>query len=82
MCDYLLKWIEVVSDKLKDMTVGKLQLIKDPAWNERLQSDIMGQTREVQQWYEDHPGPETVDSELDRQRHQYFDSSSGNVWAW
>jgi hypothetical protein len=39
--DNLLRGIQEVSDKLKDMAIGMLQLIKDPAWNE----NIMRQTR-------------------------------------
>ena len=59
--DYLGKGIQEVSDKLKDMAVGMLQLMEDPAWNET-RSDLMHQIREIQQWYEDHPGPDTVDT--------------------
>ena len=56
--DYSVKGIQEVSDQLKDMAIGMLQLIEDPAWNET----IMRQTREVQLWYEDQPGSETVDT--------------------
>ncbi len=59
---YLVKGIQEVSHQLKDRAIGMLQLIKDPAWNEKSPSDIMLQTREVQQWYEGHPGSETVDT--------------------
>jgi hypothetical protein len=60
--DYSVKGIQDVSDQLKDMAIGMLQLIKNQAWNEKSLSDIMLQTREVQQWCEDHPGSETVDT--------------------
>jgi hypothetical protein len=43
---YKVKGIQEVSDKLKDMAVGMLQLMKDQAWNET-QSDLMRQTREI-----------------------------------
>jgi hypothetical protein len=49
---YSVQGIQEVSDQLKDMARGMLQLIEDPAWNEKSLSDI--QTKEVQQWYEDH----------------------------
>ena len=48
--DYSVKGIQEVSDELKDMAVGMLQLMEDPAWNET-RSDLMRQTREIQQWY-------------------------------
>jgi hypothetical protein len=60
--DYSVKGIQEVSDQLKDMVIGMLQLIEDPAWNEKSPSDIMRQTREVKQWCEDHPGSATVDT--------------------
>ena len=60
--NYSEKGIEEVSDQLKNTAIGMLQLIKDLAWNDHSPSDIMHQTREVQQWYENHPGSETVDT--------------------
>ena len=67
--DYSEKGIEEVSDQLKDMAIGMLQLIEDPAWNDHSPSDIMRQTREVQQWYENHPGSETVDTVFGKKCH-------------
>jgi hypothetical protein len=58
--DYSVKGIQEVSNQLKDMAIGMLQLIEDPDWNEKLPSDIIRQTLEAQQWCEDHPGSETV----------------------
>ncbi len=52
LSDYSVKGIQEVSDQLKDMAMGMLQLIEDPAWNEKSPSDIMRKTRQVQQWYE------------------------------
>ncbi len=60
--DYSVKGTQEVSDHLKDMAIGMLQLIEDPAWNDKSPSDIMRQAREVLQWYEDHPGSETVNT--------------------
>ena len=60
--DYSVKGIQEVSDLLKDMAIGVLKLIENPAWNEKSPSDIMHQTREAQQWCEDHPGSGTIDT--------------------
>ncbi len=43
-------------------SLGILQHIEDPAWNKDSPPDFLPQTREFQQWYEDHPDPETTDS--------------------
>jgi hypothetical protein len=54
--------IQEVFDQLQEMAVGILQPIEDPAWNKDSPPDFLPQTREFQQWYEDHPDPETADS--------------------
>ena len=69
LLDYSEKGIEEVSDQLKDTAIGMLQLIEDPAWNDHSPSDIMRQTREVQQWYENHPCSETVDTVFGKKCH-------------